>query len=707
MRALVIALGLTVVQIASAQQSAPPQDSPNTPRFRVAADGVRIDAVVTDGDGRVVADLTADDFEVRQDGKLQKLLFAQFVPVLTGPAVAAASPRASAAISEAPPAAVPQITRDNVQRTLAIVVDDLSLSFESVEYARRALHTFVDRELRPNDLVALVRTGGSFGAMQPFTVDRRVLHAAIDRLEWNGFSRNGVEPYDPVNMFQTFDNRSGLGDLTDFSLVEIVRRSMSAQGTFSALNLVVQGARDLPGRKAIVLVSEGFQLLEQGSHDNGAEPNWRLRRHLDRVIEQATRAGVVIYSLDCRGLQSAALHAADNLKVGPLQPDGFDARIRNTAQERVEFNRDTQQGMAYLAEQTGGFAVMNSNDLADGLGRITSDVRDYYVIGYTPQAGTFVGKGKKPSLHRISIRVKRPGLQVKTRKEFLGISDPAESIGPRTAAQELVHAATSPFAETTVALRATTLPGYTPDKGSYVRTLLHIDARGLTFIDNETGKRTASADVLGMVFDQDGIEVAHLSTGFSIALTREGTEDALRDGLAYTLRIPIRQSGAYQVRFAIRDRQSGAIGSAGEYVEVPDAASGAFALSGIVLRSDADPVTPGLDEADRFSVTPMQALRIYPRGARLSYTYEVYNAPVPVEAVMTIWRGKDKVLSTQPSILVPPHDSPQRFAAGGGVKLGDALPAGDYVLEIAAKLADSAHKKQRAAAIRRIDFDVR
>jgi hypothetical protein len=178
--------------------------------------------------------------------------------------------------------------------------------------------------------------------------------------------------------------------------------------------------------------------------------------------------------------------------------------------------------MAYLAEQTGGFAVMNSNDLADGLGRITSDVRDYYVIGYTPQAGTFVGKGKKPSLHKISIRVKRPGLQVKTRKEFLGISDPAESIGPRTAAQELVHAATSPFAETTVALRATTLPGYTPDKGSYVRTLLHIDARGLTFIDDETGKRTASADVLGMVFDQDGIEVAHLSTGILDCLDARG-----------------------------------------------------------------------------------------------------------------------------------------------------------------------------------------
>jgi len=428
-----------------------------------------------------------------------------------------------------------------------------------------------------------------------------------------------------------------------------------------------------------------------------------LRRRLDRVIEQATRAGVVIYSLDGRGLQSAALHAADNVKVGPLRPDGFDELIRGKSEDRLNFNRDTQEGMAYLAEQTGGFAVLNGNNLAEGLARITNDVRDYYVIGYTPQEGTFVGKGKKPSLHKISIKVKRPGLHVKTRKEFLGISDPAESTGAKTPGEQLVHAATSPFVETTIALRATTLPAYSAEKGPYVRTLLHIDASALTFTDEENGKRTASVDVLGMVFDQDGIEVAHLSTGFSVALTREGADDALRDGLAYTLRIPIRQWGAYQVRFAVRDRQSGAIGSAGEFVEVPDAAGGAFALSGIVLQSDADPVTPGLDENDRVTVTPMQALRTYPRGARLSYAYEIYNPRGPVHTTMSIWRGAERVLTSPASMLKPPDDAAKEFTAGGGVKLGDALPSGTYVLEIAAARSGS----RSAAAVRRIDFDVR
>jgi hypothetical protein len=167
------------------------------------------------------------------------------------------------------------------------------------------------------------------------------------------------------------------------------------------------------------------------------------------------------------------------------------------------------------------------------------------VIGYTPEDGTFALQGMKPRSHKISISVRRAGLRVKTRKTFLGVSDPQETAGPVTPAQQLVHAATSPFAATEITLRATTLPGYSSEQGAFVRTLVHIDARALTFVETEGGKKTASADVLGMVFDQAGMEVAHLSTGFSVALTNEAAEESLRDGLAYTLRIPIRQAGGY------------------------------------------------------------------------------------------------------------------------------------------------------------------
>ena len=89
-----------------------------------------------------------------------------------------------------------------------------------------------------------------------------------------------------------------------------------------------------------------------------------------------------------------------------------------------------------------------------------------------------------------------------------------------------------------------------------------------------------------MVFDRNGTEVAHLSTGFAAALTNDAAQEALRDGIAYTLRIPIPRAGPYQVRFAVRDRASGKVGTAGEFVELPDVAHGVFALSGIVMRRD-------------------------------------------------------------------------------------------------------------------------
>ena len=597
--------------------------------------------------------------------------------------------------------------RGDIQRTLALVVDDLGLSVESLQNTRRALHAFVDRELQPTDLVALVRTGGSSGTLQAFTTDRRVLHAAIEGLRWNAVSRNGVEPYEPLVQAPIVDARTGMADPSDFKFVNQLRNSMSAAGSLGALNLVIRGTRDLPGRKAIIFVSEGFQLLVRERNDATKLPDSRVRYALDRVIDQATRAGVVIYSLDCRGLQTAGLQAADDLKS---PPDGvsMEETVRAAAANRTDFNRETQESLAYLAEQTGGFAVLNTNDLARGLGRITDDLRGYYVIGYVPEDGTFAAPGKTPRFRKISIKVKRPGFQVKTRKEFLGISDPQQSAEPATVAEQLVHAATSPFAATEVALRATALPGFSAEQGSFVRAFLHVDARALTFVPGDDGRKTASVDVLGMVFDQAGAEVARLSTGFAVALTIEGADEALRDGLAYDLRIPIARPGGYQVRFAVRDRASGATGSAGEFVEMSDVRGGAFALSGILLRTNdltTGTASPGARDADQLALTSGQALRVFRPGTRLSYTYEIYNAAT-VQAVTSLWRGTERVFSAAPETLVRPAGAVSRFAAAGGLKLGAELPPGSYVLQVAATARDPNRQGRATMAVQRIVFEV-
>jgi VWFA-related protein len=699
---------------------------PQTPRFRVAVDAVRIDAVVTDKDGNIVRDLTADDFEIRQDGKPQKVTFAQFVPVSVAatPASAPSAPLKSNNVVGAPPLPGAPVRRENVQRTIALVVDDLSLSIRSLYDAKRALHDFIDHAMQPSDLVALVRTGGSIDGLQPFTTDRRVLHAAIDNLRWN--TRGGVDAFPAVNAFEILDSHTPAGmDPGDFASVDMLSAKVNALGTLGALNLIIRGAKDLPGRKAILFVTEGFRMLESigtWSADNPAgvgsqEPDQLIRAALDRAVDQATRAGVVIYSIDARGLETTGLSASDNLKRPTAGEDAqslgsLSQSVRKEQGQRAALNRDSQEGMAYLAEQTGGFALLNSNDLGASLARASRDVRDYYVIGYAPESDTFAGKGKTPEFHKIAVRVKQPGLKVRTRREFLGVSDADEEARSETPAQQLVDAATSPFTATDIVVRATTLPGYEPAHGLFVRALLHIDTSSLTFTKGADDKSAAAADVLGMVFDRDGTEVAHLSTGFEVTLTPQAVQDALHDGLAYTLRIPIPRAGPYQVRFAVRDRASGKYGTAGEFLDLPDVPHGAFAISGIVLRSKEDLVTPA--DADRMVVSPSQAIRVYKPGEQLRYACEIYNASGPVQLALSVWRGSDRVLASPPDTLRPPSAAAPgkatSFAAGGAFKLGDALPPGRYVLQLAAQSGDPAHPEKKgsiARAVQQMDFEVK
>jgi VWFA-related protein len=692
--AAAVALAIVSIRVLAGQQ--PKVDDP--PRFKVGVDAVRIDAVVTDRDGRIVKDLTAEDFEIFQDGKRQTVTFAQYVPVISSRA-AADGPRPGAIAPT--PSMAPTLTpvRGNVQRTLAIVIDDLGLSVEGLFIVKRALHAFVERNVLTTDLVGILRTGGFGGPLAPFTTDPRMLHRMIDDLRWNGLSRNAVEPFAALNEWTTFEQRgSGLADVNDFRKLDTLRASALASGTLGALNLAVKGARDLPGRKSLLFVSEGFSLLDEEKNIDT-----RVRGALDRVIDQAVRAGVVIYSLDARGLQTAGLQAADNIKRPRRTGQSMEEATREAAEERFEFNQRTQDALAYVAEQTGGFAVLNTNDLGSGFARISNDIRDYYVIGYVPAQGTFVDKGKKPSYHKITVKVRRPGVRVRTRKEFLGVSDVDEPPPPATPRDHLIRAAISPLMTTDIALRVTTVPAYTTLNGLFVRTQLHIDARGLTFAPSENDRKTASADVLGMVFDRDGTEVAHLSTGFSVALSDNATEEALRHGLLYTFRVPIPRAGAYQLRFAIRDRESGTLGSAGEFVELNDVARGEFAVSGIVLGDNPASFAP---DADGTVVSAAQALREYSPGSPLSYAYEVYNPGEQVRITSSIWRGAQQVVTLPIETLKAPAPNARRFGAAGHLKLGEALPRGGYVLQVTAVTGGAAKNRVRTA-VQRTPFEVR
>jgi VWFA-related protein len=151
--------------------------------IQVSVDEVRIDAVVVDKNGKQVTNLTADDFEIYQDGQSQRITFCKYISSFKEPSQV---PLDSSKKQPAPLVSTPMATAEQVQRTIAFVVDDLSMTFEQVHYARMALRKFIETQMQPGDLVAILRTGTGVGAMQMFSSDRRQLLSVVNDVRWNG-----------------------------------------------------------------------------------------------------------------------------------------------------------------------------------------------------------------------------------------------------------------------------------------------------------------------------------------------------------------------------------------------------------------------------------------------------------------------------------------------------------------------------------------
>ena len=195
---------------ALAQQPTP--SPPEDQVVRISTDLIQIDVTVTDKDGKVVSGLGMDDFEVYENGQKQTLTTANFMKKsIGGASVGGAN---AVAPSQASGTTVTSIAPSSVRRTIAIVVDDLNMSFGSVYYARKALHRFVDQQMEPGDLVAIIRTAGAVGALQQFTSDKRLLTAAIDAIRWNpmtseieGLTPVGQTPQDVSERFRSESDR--------------------------------------------------------------------------------------------------------------------------------------------------------------------------------------------------------------------------------------------------------------------------------------------------------------------------------------------------------------------------------------------------------------------------------------------------------------------------------------------------------------------
>ncbi|MGI8787261.1 MAG: VWA domain-containing protein [Pyrinomonadaceae bacterium] len=681
---------------------------------------IQVDVTVTDKNGKIITDLKPEDFEIYENGEQQKITNFSFVSTdsETAPAV---KQKADEKNPLAPPPSAP-LRAEQVRRTIALVVDDLGLSFQSIYYVRRALRKFVEEQMQANDLVAIIRTGGGIGAQQQFTSDKRQLLAAIENIKWNSIGRAGITAFAPleatplelskaagneVSDDDLADEQKQLNDFRDF------REDVFSVGTLGAINFIVKGMNDLPGRKSIMLFSDGFVICTAENTDRCS----RIVDSVRQLTDLSNRAAVSIYTFDARGLQVTGLTAEDNTS-------GVDAeRIQNTSSTRSAELTDTQQGLTYLAKETGGRAFINNNDINKGLGKALEDQKGYYLIGYQPDAETFDAKTRR--FNKLQIKVNRKDANVRYRSGFFGVTDDKiKKPAVQTAAQQIYTALISPFAVNGIALRLNTLFGNDKQQGSFVRSLLHVNARDLKFTDEPDGGKKTAFEVLAVSFGENGKPLDQISKIYTLKVKKDDYQKLLNDGFVYYFTFPVKKPGAYQYRVAIRDDTAQKVGSANQFIEVPDLKKQRLTLSGIVLEnytavqwqqlavnSAAQATT--LSNGVPNETNPMKdtALRQFKRGTILRYGFEVYNAKLDtaqklnLTAQIRMFRDGKLIFEGKqtPFDLLDQTDL-QHAKSAGALNLGTDMQTGDYVLQIV--VTDNLAKEKSRIATQFVQFEI-
>jgi len=677
------------------QPDVPPDQDDDV--VKISTTLIQIDAVVTDKKGNVVTDLTANDFEIYQNGKKQDI--SNFSFVQSNKSAEKTNIQPPKPDKNAIPIPTAKLKPEQVRRTYALVVDDLGLSFESIYYVREALKKFINEQVLDGDLVAIIRTGGGIGALQSFTSDKRQLLANISKIKWNPQGRGGIGIFNPIDPTAPKTNTpNNEGNSKDYeAATEEYRNENFSVGTLGALNYIIRGMDTLPGRKSLVLFSEGFQTYVQ---DGGMRTSNRIADALRFLADRANRSAVSIYTLDPRGLGVPGMANAED-DINDIFGNGGLA-----LENRRNASFDSQQTLRYLAEETGGLAYINQNNIGKGLRKAVNDQSDYYLLGYQPDESIF--DPKKAKYNNLEIKVTRPGLKIRYRSGFYGIADEKIKNLPRTPVQKMIYALTSPFGASEIKLNLYPVFQNDAKSGDSVEALIYIDAKSLNFTKEADGNWKASIDLMAMTFGDNGIQKSELAKNYSIQADEKIHQLLIDKGLIYSLSVPIKKTGAYQFRVAVRDTKTDKIGAVSQFIEIPNTKK-RIALSNLILsnftNAEWEKAKTGTFNTDDKSVLFDTTLRQFKPNTILRFDYVIYNPKpnAPVE-IQTRLIKDDKVIQEEKPAAVKTDGQTDlmRLQAVGVLTLGKNLEPGNYLLQIIA----SNPNEPKKFAMQYVEFEV-
>ena len=544
-----------------AQSPAPPvgpaQAAP--PSFRVEVNYVEVDAFVTDAQGRVVTDLTADDFEVLEDGRQQKVVTFSFVNI---PVERAVRPLFAAAPIEADVQ-----TNEHVEgRVYLIVLDDLHTDPLRAARVKAAARRFIEESFGLNDLAAVTYTSGRAADSQDFTNNTRLLLTSIDRFTGRKFPSATVEQLSGIV--------AGLDGLQPGQDAYAQERPFRARSVMSSIRKLAEFMGGVRGRrKAMILIGEGVDYdIFQATGIEGSTASAVIADTHD-AIAAATRGNVTIYAIDPRGL---ATGTEELIGVSSTLPDaGLGVQSIMSEQRR------SQDSLRVLADSTGGFAAVNRNDMNGAFDRIVSENSSYYLLGYYPTSDRRTGRFRK-----LAVRImRRPGLQVRARNGYFEPrgraprepARPAGGVGPAVA-----DALGSPIPMGGVPLEVFAAAFKGPAPTASVAIAVEIDAAAFDFVE-KNGTFTERLEVTYSAVDTNGKSFPGDRHTVDLAMKPDTFARVKAGGLRLLSQIDL-PPGRYQLRVAAGNAGSKA-GSVLYDLEVPDFYKTPLTMSGVALTS--------------------------------------------------------------------------------------------------------------------------
>jgi VWFA-related protein len=681
--------------MARAQQGQPTTQEQTDETLRISTELVQTDVTVFDKQGRFVDNLKPEQFQLFVDGRLQKVSFFERVAAGSSNEEALLAAARGQGGSREKALAVNPLDRG---RVIFFLVDDLHMSPDSLIRTRKTIARFIDREMGQNDRAAITSATGQVGFLQQLTDNKSVLLRAAERLKTSVQSRGDME-FPPMSETQAVAIQvQNDQEMLRFFMEPLIKNGVPppnaetavrnrakhilsqayrfARNTLDTLENLARTSGQVAGRKLFFFISDGFIF-------NLTEPD--MLNRLRNITNAAARSGVVIYTLDARGLTTGSLD--DSTSPPPFDPQG------RTVRASVNDISSMQEPLQTLAANTGGRALLTSNSLNEGLTRALLETSRYYLLAWRPPGEE--QRGNK--FRRIEVKVVgRPDLSVYVRRGFYDLETKpapkkgkavAEAVATKTIEAELRATLQAAYPKQALPTHLALAYVDTPDKGIMLTTSVQVAKQFITF-NHAEGKQSAVVDLAGIVLDEHGAAVEKFGDRLSINIPAQ-PDAALRQDLIYNFQTALKP-GLYQVRIAARDSKSRLTGSAMQWIEIPDLATRRLALSSLLLGEINRETQTLKGEAASIAGATLNVNRRFARTSRLRFLTYVYNAArgadnsasPDVALQVQILRDDQPVMTTtQRKVELSGQTDLARLAYAAELPLESMMP-GHYVLQV-------------------------